>query len=74
MIFQQYSASSHHGVAVQQYFNQKLSNRRKGIAWPILWPPRAPDLHQCYYVLRGYLKDHVFREPLSILEDLKNQN
>lgn len=73
MIFQQDGAPPHYAVIVRQYLDQKLPNRWIGRAGPIPWPPRSPDLTPCDYFLWGYLKDFVYRELPTSIEELKNK-
>jgi hypothetical protein len=36
------------------------------------WPPRSPDLTQCGFLLRGFIKDRIFVPPLpETLVDLR---
>jgi hypothetical protein len=39
--------------------------------YPVLWPPRSPDLSPCDFFLRGYLKAEVFKHRPWSLDQLK---
>ena len=55
-----------------QYLNGKIPNRWIGMGGPITWPLRYLDHSSCDYFLWGYLKDIVYRNIPSTLEELES--
>ena len=49
-----------------------LTTGTRGRAGPISWPARSPDLTPLDFWLWGYLKDHVYGQQLSTLQQLRD--
>ena len=67
VIFQQDGASAHYSKKVRDWLDRWM-----GRAGPIPWPARSLDLTPLEFWLWGYLKDHVYGQQLSTLQQLRN--
>jgi hypothetical protein len=45
--------------------------RRVGLDRPIPWPPCSPDITLLDFYLCGYVKDTVYKTPVTFLDELK---
>ncbi|CAF3776126.1 unnamed protein product [Rotaria sp. Silwood1] len=71
MIWQQDGAPPHYGLVVREYLNDTFSHwigRRETIEWP----PRSPDLTPCDFSLWGIIKDRVYTQNPSNINQLKS--
>lgn len=75
--FMQDGALPHRTNDVFQSLDEHFSGRVIGLGYPtkfnggLDWPPYSPDLNPCDFFLWGYLKDRVYKESPSNLDDLK---
>ena len=73
LYFQQDGAPAHYALNVRDWLNQKFANRWIGRRGPIEWPARSPDLAPCDFFLWGYLKNIVYQERPTTLDELKSR-
>lgn len=73
MWVQQDGAPPHNSNIVKDYLNNTFPLRWTGTNGPVKWPPRSPDLTPLDFFLWGYLKDRVYTEQSSSLENLKER-
>ena len=77
--FQEDEAPPHRSLAVGQYLNANVHDRRIGCAgnddYVLLhWPPRSPDLTPCNFFLWCWFKDLVYVPSLpKSVDDLKTR-
>lgn len=75
--FMQDGALPHRTSKVFEYLDEHFSGRVIGLGYPskyaggLDWPPYSPDLNPCDFFLWGYLKDKVYRDNPTTIEDLK---
>ena len=73
IIWQQDGAPPHFGLQVRASLDQQFPGRWIGRAGPIPWPARSPDVTPLDFFFWGYVKDCVFRTPVTNIEDLKQR-
>jgi len=73
MWLQQDGAPPHNANMVKHYLNQHFPQRWLGTNGPLQWPPRSPDLTPLDFFLWGYLKNNVYAEQSTSLDDLKER-
>lgn len=71
VIFQQDGAPPHWARVVREFLDMHFPGRWVGRDGPILWPPRSPDLTPLDFFLWGYVKDIVYKTPVTSLDELK---
>lgn len=71
VIFQQDGASAHYSTKVRDWLNAKFEDRWMGRLGPIAWPARSPDLTPLDFWLWGYLKNRVYGQNVSKLQQLR---
>lgn len=55
----------HFSAIVKQWFHEEFGETWIGRGGPVRWPVRSPDIKPCDLILRGYVKDKVYAEPLT---------
>ena len=73
IIWQQDGAPPHFGLQVRASLDQQFPGRWIGRAGPIPWPARSPDVTPLDFFFWGYVKDCVFRTPVTNIEDRKQR-
>lgn len=73
MWIQQDGAPAHNAKVVIDYLNQHFPQSWLGTRGPLEWPPRSPDLTPLDFFLWSYLKDNVYSEQSTSLNDLKER-
>lgn len=73
LYFQQDGVPSYYSLVVREWLDQKFPNRWIGRSGPIEWPARSPDLTPPDFFLWGYLKNIVYRDKSSTLDELRNR-
>ena len=71
--FQQDGAPPHYQRDVRQYLDTTFPQRWIGRRGAIKWPARSPDLSPLDFFLWGYLKDRIYVNRPSNLNDLKDR-
>ena len=71
--FQHDGAGPHYAIVVREWLDEHLPDRWIGRRGPYDWPARSPDLSPCDFFLWGYLKDTVFKQPLTTIQELKQR-
>jgi hypothetical protein len=71
MPFQQDGASAHWAHIIRKCLDMHFSGRWVGRDGPILWPPRPPDITPLDFFLWAYVKDIVYKTPVTSLDVLK---
>lgn len=71
MIFQQDGAPPHHAGIVKEWLNNTFHEKWIGRDGPTRWPARSPDLTPLDYFLWGYVKEKVYKEETTTVEDMK---
>jgi len=46
---------------------------RRSFISPELWPPNSPDLNSVDYKFRGFMQVHVYKSPISDMDELKQR-
>ena len=72
-MFQQNGAPAHYGTVVQEWLNDKFGEKWIGHHSFIEWLPRSPDLSPCDFILRGALKNCVYRRNKRRIKEQKNE-
>ena len=66
--------SPHIGLRVQRMFRQNFSdNRMISRPFPMVWPPRFPDLTSCNFWLWGFFKGFVYQGYVSDITTLMDR-
>lgn len=73
LIFQQDGAPAHYSLEVRDWLDQKFPDRWIGRRGPIEWPARSPDLTPPDFFLWGYLKNIVYKDRPSTLDELRDR-
>lgn len=74
MWFQQDGAPAHRSRAVTQYLNNRFPNRWIGMGSRVQeWPPRSPDLTPLDFYFWGYIRDIVYSQKPTTVENMKNR-
>jgi transposase len=73
LIFQQDGAPAHYSLQVRKWLDQKFPDRWIGRRGPIECPARSPDLTPPDFFLWGYLKNIVYRDRPSTLDELRDR-
>ena len=71
IIFQQDGAPAHYANKVRNYLNSKLPGTWIGRRGSIEWPARSPDLSPLDFFFWGVMKDRVYSQKFTNLDDLK---
>lgn len=64
---------AHYAREVRAYLNEAFPERWIGRMGPILWPPRSPDLNPLDFFYWGCLKDKVYSQPITSLDQLRSR-
>ena len=70
-IFQQDGAPAHYANSVRNLLNENLPGKWIGRRGAIEWPARSPDLTPLDFFFWGAIKDRVYGEKFTNLDDLK---
>jgi hypothetical protein len=70
MWFQQDGAPAHFSAQTQQHLNTLFPDRWLGRSGPVSWSARSPDLNPLDFLLCGHLKEIVYRDPPTDMENL----
>ena len=71
-LFQLDGAPAHFGIKVRNFLDEKFKMRWIGRGSQfIAYPPRSPDFSICDFFLWGYWRERVYKQPVSIIEDLE---
>ena len=73
LYFQQDGAPAHYSLIVREWLDQKFPGRWIGRRGPIEWPARSPDLTPPDFFLWGYLKNIVYKDRPSTLDELRDR-
>lgn len=73
MWFQLDGAPPHYSTDVRNYLNLQYNGRWIGRGGPVTWPPRSPDLTPPDFYLWGFLKNVVYAEKPTTIQDMKNR-
>lgn len=73
MWFQQDGAPAHFHRAVRDFLHDRFGNHWIGRGGPIAWPARSPDLTPLDFFLWGYVKQEVYKERTTTVEDMKER-
>jgi hypothetical protein len=71
VVFQQDGAPPHWARIFREFLDMPFPGRCVGRDGPILWPPRSPDITPLDFFLWRYVKDIVYRTPVTSLDELK---
>jgi hypothetical protein len=63
-------ALAHFRAQTQQHLNSQFPDRWLGRGSSVSWSARSPDLNPLDFLLWGHLKEIVYRDPLTDMEDL----
>lgn len=72
-MFMQDGAPPHWSRAVRDFLDEWLPNRWVGRGGPIAWPARSPDLTPCDFFLWSFVRQHVYRDPVANIQELKER-
>lgn len=64
-------ASVHSTQNVKRYLDDTFPQRWIGRGSDVPWPPRSPDLTTCDFFLWGYVKERVYQEAFTNINNLK---
>ena len=64
---------AHDARAVREHLNMVYPNRWIGRLGPILWPPHSPDLNPLDFFYWGCLKEKVYKEQVTSIEQLRTR-
>ena len=71
------NGATHRTKSVFSLLNKTFHGRFLGLGYPskygwgFNWPSFSLDINPCGYLLRGFLKDHVYRQQFETIADLK---
>lgn len=71
MWFMHDGAPVHFTRDVRNHLDQNFPERWIGRGSDVLWPPRSPDLTTCDFFLWGYVKEKVYQERFTTIENFK---
>lgn len=66
-------APPHNTVIVNQLLHTYFEDRWIGTNGPFRWPPRSPDITPLDFFIWGYLKNEVYRNPVTIKEECEQR-
>ncbi|KZC04632.1 hypothetical protein WN55_00707, partial [Dufourea novaeangliae] len=69
--YQHNCCPAHYAHVARQVLDRQFPNRWIGRGGEFLWPPRSRDLTPLDYFLWGILKDTMYPEPTTTLENMK---
>jgi hypothetical protein len=72
-IFQQDGAPPHWSLQVREFLNRNFPGRWIGRDGPIHWAARSPELSPLDFFAWGFLKEHVYKDPIADVEALKDR-
>ena len=70
LLFQQDGAPAHWHLEVRNTLDEEFPQRWIGRGGPIPWPPRSPDITPLDFFLWGYVKDKVYSNKVTNMEQL----
>lgn len=70
--FQQDGAPPHYATAVREWLNETFTDRWIGRRGPMEWPARSPDLTPPDFFLWGVLKDLVYKQNPTSIQQLRH--
>lgn len=73
MWFQQDGAPPHFSQIARAELNQQFGHRWIGRGGPINWPARSPDLTPPDFYLWGTIKQKVYREEPTTIENMRER-
>jgi hypothetical protein len=59
------------GCGSREFLELHFPGRWVGSDGPVPWPPRSPDTTPLDFFLWGYVRDIVYKAPVSSLDELK---
>ncbi|XP_054015357.1 uncharacterized protein LOC128896179 [Hylaeus anthracinus] len=65
MFYQHDGAPAHYAASAKAYLNTAFQDSWIGRDDAVPWPPQSPDLNPLDFFLWGYLKNEVYRQPVS---------
>jgi hypothetical protein len=71
MVFQQDGAPPHGARNAREFLEMHFPGRWVGCDGPIPWSPRSPDITPLAFFLWGYVKDIVYKIPMTSFDELK---
>lgn len=71
--FQQDGAPPHFSANVREWLDRNFNDMWIGRGAAIAWPARSPDLTGMDFFLWGYVKDIVYRDTPTTVDDMKNR-
>ena len=71
-VFQQDGAPAYYANSVRNLLNENLPGRWIGRRGSIEWPPRSPDLSPLDFFVQGMLKNRVYQEKFTTIDQLKS--
>lgn len=69
--FQNDGCPAHYALRVRNYLDEEFPGRWIGRGGPVLWPPRSPDLNPLDFFYWGYLKEIVYKVPITTIAQLR---
>lgn len=72
-VFQQDGAPPHYANHVRSFLDGMFPDRWIGRGGPTPWPPRSPDMTPLDFFLWGFVKDKVYRTPVTDIVDLRGR-
>jgi hypothetical protein len=70
MRFKHDGAPAHFSTRTQEHLNTQFADRWLGRGGPVSWPARSPDLNPMDFFIWGHLKETVYKDPPTDIEDL----
>ncbi|CAH2109244.1 unnamed protein product [Euphydryas editha] len=64
---------AHYARSVREYLDATFPQRWIGRLGYFLWPPRSPDLNPLDFFYWGYIKEKVYKKPVTSVEDLRER-
>ncbi|KAJ4441815.1 hypothetical protein ANN_11674 [Periplaneta americana] len=72
-VFQQDGTPLHYANHVCDFLADTFSHRCIGRGGPTPWPPRSPDVTPLNFFLWGFVKDKVYRNPVTDIAELSGR-
>lgn len=71
IFYQHDGAPPHNGFLVNNFLQETFYDHWIANNGPFLWPPRSPDLSVLDYFIWGSIKETVYFNPITTMEDCK---
>lgn len=71
MWFQHDGAPPHYSHRARNILNGEFPNRWIGRGGTVNWPARSPDLNKMDFFLWGFIKEQVYQDPATTVENMK---